>query len=112
MQKVTITRTNIKDGQGAQGSWRKIGIQTKEHGDKWLGCFFNKYNEKALSALAEGQTVEIVVTSSPDGKFLNFALPSRMDKLEQRVAALEGKDTVSDGGYGEKDDINPDDIPF
>lgn len=111
MQKVTITRTNIKDGQGAKGAWRKLGIQTKEHGDKWLGCFFNKYNEKALSELAVGQTVEIVVTQS--GDFLNFALPSRLDKLERRVAALEGKDTESDNGYGAPtDDINPDDIPF
>lgn len=113
MQQVTITRIEPKTGTGAKGDWKKLGIQTKEHGDKWLGCFFSKYNEKGLNGLAVGQTVEIVVTPSPDGKFLNFALPSRLDKLEQRVAALEGKDTVSDGGYSDgKDDINPDDIPF
>lgn len=112
MQRVTITRTNIKTGEGAKGPWKKVGIQTKQHGDKWLGCFYNKYNEAQLDALKEGVTVDIKVTE--DGQYLNFSMPTAVDLLTVRVARLE--DAVFKGAPEAmpepKDDINPDDIPF
>lgn len=111
MERVTITRTDIKTGTTQQGKpWKKIGIQTKQHGDQWLGAFFSKYNEKELESLKEGVTVDIVVV--PDGKYLNFRLPSQVDKLEVRVAALEKKSGIQPDAGVPVDDINPDDIPF
>lgn len=86
---VTITRTNIKNGGTTEKPWKKIGIQTKQHGDKWLGCFYNKFNAEQLDALKEGVTVDIKVTE--DGQWLNFAMPTETDLLKVRVARLEEK---------------------
>jgi hypothetical protein len=120
IQKVTVTRTNIKDGEGTKGPWRKIGIQTKEHGDKWLGTFFpgTKFPNPALTAqleaIKEGSVIDIVVEQS--GDFLNFKFASRLDKVEADVSEIKNKlgmGQVSPSASPEQpDDINPDDIPF
>lgn len=87
MQKVTVKKVNWKDGEGAKGKWSKIGILTEELEDKWLGCFEDKYNATKLRAIQEGSVIEIVVT--PNGDFLNFSFPTKVDLLEARVAHLE-----------------------
>ena len=87
MQQVTVTRVNWKEGEGAKGKWTKIGIQTRELGDKWLGCFEDKYNSTKLRGIQEGSSIKIVVTES--GDFLNFSFPTKVDLLEARVVALE-----------------------
>lgn len=111
MQRVTITRISVKDGGTPEKPWKKLGIQTKEHGDKWLGAFFNKYNEKELSALKEGVTVDILVTTSDDGKYLNFRLPSELDKVKARLDVVEKKLGIV-AEEPAQDDISPDEIPF
>lgn len=121
MERVTITRTDVKKAPPDSGkTWKKLGIQTKQHGDKWLGCFYpgerypNKKLEEQLDALKEGATVDIIVTPSEDGKFLNFSFPTKVDLLEVRVARLEDKAgiTTASAAQEPKDDINPEDIPF
>lgn len=126
MQRVTVTRVNWKDGQGAKGPWTKIGIQTREHGDKWFGCFENKYNSQKLRAIQEGSVIEIIVEQS--GDFFNFRLPSKMDVLEQRVEKIErhlwpepstpnmptaqAASTPPPYPYPEDEGLDPEDIPF
>lgn len=85
--KVTITKVSVKEGTNAKGNYTRYGIQTVEHGDKWLGCFTDKYNSEKLSSLKEGQVVDIVVKQN--GDFINFAFPSKVDLLEERVKVLE-----------------------
>lgn len=117
--KVTITQASVKDGQGDKGPWKKLGIQTNVHGDKWLSCFYpgtkypNPQMDTALNAIKVGSTIDIVVETTPDGKYLNFKLPSRTDILEADVAAIKEKIGMTTPTQTlPSDDINPDDIPF
>jgi hypothetical protein len=87
MQTVTVKKLNWKDGEGAKGKWSKIGIITEELGDKWLGCFEDKFNSTKLRAIQEGSKIEIVVI--PNGDYLNFSFPTKVDLLELRIARLE-----------------------
>lgn len=115
IQRVTITRVEVKHSPAdAQKPWKKLGIQTQQHGDKWLGAFFNKYNEKALEALKDGVSVDILVEASPDGKYLNFRIPSQLDRLEARVSVLERSVNGSTGTDMQEshEEVNTDDIPF
>ena len=111
MQKVKITKISKRDGEGEKGRWVKYGIQTDVHGDKWLGCFENKYNQKKLEALTEGASVDIIVKQN--GDFLNFSFPSQIDYLEQRVAILEKRVGVSaEDSVGEPEVVAETDVPF
>lgn len=115
MQRVTITQIEFKNIQGKQDpskTYKKVGIQTREHGPKWLGAFSNKYNEKALNDLKVGSTLDIIVETSPDGKYLNFRIPSEVDLLKVRVSALEAHAGIGQSQETPADDISPDDIPF
>jgi hypothetical protein len=85
--KVTIKRISVKEVEGQFGKSNKYGIQTAEHGDKWLSCFENKFNGKELQALKEGAEANIIV--SQKGDFLNFRTANATDKLEERVKILE-----------------------
>lgn len=94
MQTVTVKKLNWKEGEGAKGKWKKIGIITEELGDKWLGCFENKFNATKLGEIQEGSRIEVVV--SQNGDFWNFDFPSKTDvvamqneELAARVARLE-----------------------
>lgn len=89
MSKVTLTRIFRKDVDTRYGIKPKVGIQTKEHEDKWLSTF--KVN--GTENWEEGMEVEINVQEN--GDFMNFtvigsassAVP--VNKLEERVAKLE-----------------------
>jgi hypothetical protein len=85
--KVTVKRVTKKDIETSKGPAVKWGIQTEEHGDKWLGAFENKYNKEDLEKMKEGSTANIVVTQS--GDFLNFRTMNKTDLLEERVSVLE-----------------------
>lgn len=110
MERVTITKIDRREITTVKGPAQKVGIQTDKHGDKWLGSFVTKWNEKKLGALAEGQTLDIVVETSPDGKYLNFSFPGKHEFLEARVAVIEAKLGIT--SVTDIDDVNPDDIPF
>jgi hypothetical protein len=85
---VTIKRVSVKEVQNNFGGVsKKYGIQTAEHGDKWLSCFENKYNGKELATLKEGATLNIIVM--PSGEYLNFRFANATDKLEERIKILE-----------------------
>lgn len=119
MIRVTITRAETKNSAAdAPNPWKKLGIQTNLHGDKWLGCFYpgakfpNKTLAAALDAIKQGDTLDIIVTPSPDGKFLNFKLPAKTDLLESRLAVVEKKLGITGEQESPKDELNPDDIPF
>ena len=68
-----------KDGR----AYSRIGIQTKEYGDKWISGFVGYWNENWV----EGQIVGAVV--EPNGDFLNLKKPDPVAELEERVKALE-----------------------
>lgn len=111
MQRVKLTEVKVFESKpDAPKPWKKLGIKTDKHGDKWLGAFINQYNEKALAKLAVGQTVDVIVTQN--GDFLNFSLPTRTDRLEARVAVIEQKLGIGGEQVSAPADINPDDIPF
>lgn len=119
MQRVTITRTEIKtSAPDAQKPWKKLGIQTNVHGDKWLGSFYpgekfpNKTLTAALDAIKPGDTLDIVVTTSDDGKYLNFKIPTKIDLIDARLSVVEKKLGITGEQEAPADDINPDDIPF
>lgn len=113
IQRVKITELKeFTSKPDAPKAWRKLGIKTDKHGDKWLGAFINQYSEKGLAKLAAGQTLDLVITTSDDGKYLNFSIPTRTDKLEARMTVVEQKLGITDEQVPSSDDINPDDIPF
>lgn len=94
LQKVSISKVIIKD-KNKDGvalktkdgkSFRKVVIQTNELGDLWLSKLVFDYNDPCLS-FKEGDVVDIVIEKN--GDFYNFKLPSRLDRLEARVKALE-----------------------
>jgi hypothetical protein len=63
-----------KDGR----NYEKVGILTKEHGDKqWLSGFGNKDNE----GWKEGDTVEVDVVQK--GQYLNFSMPKKFVTREE-----------------------------
>lgn len=111
MQQVTITAVSVKDGGTPEKPWKKVGIKTSEHGDKWLGAFVSKYNEKELLSLKEGDVVSIIVETSPDGKYLNFKFPRDIDMVKARLDVIEKKLGISTNGES-VEDISPDDITF
>lgn len=94
MELVTVEKINWKEGEGAKGKWKKIGIITEEHGDKWFGCFENKFNATKLADIHKGSKIEVV--TSQNGDFWNFEFPTKTDVVAQqneelaaRVARLE-----------------------
>lgn len=88
IETVTILRTSLKEGVTKTNKpYVQMGIQTNKHPGKWLSCFLNDFNKVKLTALKEGQQVDILVTAN--GDFLNFTLPTKTDLLEARVAKLE-----------------------
>ena len=74
IQNVTITKvyrsTNNKDGQPLVTkdgrNYEKVSIQTREHGQKWIGGFGGNWNQN----WREGQTVELDIEEK--GEYLNF----------------------------------------
>lgn len=88
IETVTILRTSLKEGVTKTNKpYVQMGIQTNKHPGKWLSCFLNDFNKVKLTALKEGQQVDIMVTAN--GDFLNFKLPNPTDLLEARVTKLE-----------------------
>ncbi len=91
MSKVTLTRIFRKDVDTRFGIKPKVGIQTKEHEDKWLSTFKVAGTEN----WEEGMEVEINIIEK--GDFMNFSVvgssntpsPSITNKLEDRVSKLE-----------------------
>jgi len=82
MEKVTITRVFTKERTSKAGKpFTSLSIQTKEHGEKWIGGFKNKQTEN----WKEGDVVEIKITQS--GEYLNFEVP----KLEEKNAEMTEK---------------------
>lgn len=95
---VTLTKVFItdkkKDGtqlinKHGKNYW-KVGIKTKEHGDKWLSTFANKHNDPIM-AWKEGDVVGIIVEQN--GEYLNFKVEdektTQNNELMQRVEILE-----------------------
>lgn len=89
MQTVTVKKINWKEGEGAKGKWKKIGIITEELGDKWLGCFEDKYNASKLADIKEGSKLEVVV--SQNGDFWNFTFPNKTDVVAQGMTELAAR---------------------
>jgi hypothetical protein len=86
--KVTLTRVARADKDIKGKLVPTIGIQTKEHGEKWLNSFKLAGTEK----WSEGQSVDIVVTEKEvNGKiYLNFTLQEPIDpRIEARLQKLE-----------------------
>lgn len=117
IQKVTITETSLKDGKSAANKeWTKLGIRTKEYGDKWLSCFLTDFNKERLLKIQKDDVMELVV--EPSGEYLNFKIPGQYDRLDARVTALETIINKLPHNVGvavvdtSMEDINPDDIPF
>ena len=68
--KVTITRISKKEKVSAKGKpFTSLGLQTQEHGDKWLSGFDGKETRNWKI----GDTVEIEVEQN--GEYLNFTVP-------------------------------------
>lgn len=120
MEKVTLVKVYRSDTNkegvklvGKNGKpYTKIGIKTKEYGDKWLNGFGN-FDNKGWN---EGDTVDII--TEQNGDFLNFKTPSQTELLEIRVKKLEdyvfGGDTSNDLPVtpNKEPEINVEDIPF
>lgn len=91
MEKVTLTRVfatdKKKDGTPLMSKkgkpYTRMGIQCKEHGEKWISGFKNADN----SEWKEGDVVELTLVQN--GEFLNFELPFA-EPLGVRVKRLEG----------------------
>lgn len=58
----------------------------QEYDDQYLSCLVFRDDEECLT-WKPGDEVDIIVTKN--GNFFNFRVPSRLDRLEMRVKALE-----------------------
>ena len=99
-----------------------ISLQVEELPSEWMSGFANDYNAEWKT----GDTIDIEITEKQVGErlFKNFKnlskKSSRLDSLEARVSALEGKkitqgETHSDSPetHSEiQDDISTEEIPF
>lgn len=86
--KVTLTRVSRTEKEIQGRSVPTVGIQTKEHGDKWLNTFKTQGTEQWY----EGQQVDIVVTEkkTDKGTYLNFTVEQPIDpRIEERLSKLE-----------------------
>lgn len=70
-----------KDGR----PYTRLSIKTQQHGDKWLSGFDNPQTK----SWEEGQEVEIEVTEN--GEYLNFSVPKREDKVDQKLEQILNK---------------------
>lgn len=93
--------------------YERVSIKVSGNPD-WISGFGNPLNAE----WQEGQTVDIDIQKSPDGKYWNFKMPnktsaleSRLEALEHRVAKLEMADATESGGVPEEE-IDFKDIPF
>ena len=105
IEKVKVIKITHKDGEGAAGTWKKVGILVQEEPAKWIGAFETKYNAKKLAAIVEGSEIEVVITKS--GEYFNFDFPNKVDKLEARVEVLEQKAGVGGPTAGNTDVTYP-----
>ena len=87
--KVTVTRVSVtdksRDGSpiiGKYGPQIRVGLQVKEHGEKWLSGFMKPDKRDHFQV---GKEYELEIEQK--GDFLNFRLPkaSANPELEQRV---------------------------
>lgn len=115
MSAVTLTRVFRKDKETRYGIKQQVGIQTKEHGDKWLSSFKTQGTED----WQEGMTVNINIQEK--GDFLNFTpvldgstrsagsseLDARITRLENEV--FGGNTTPSQAP--QEDVIQADELP-
>lgn len=85
---VTLTKVSRKEKQSAKGNmFISLGIQTEEHGEKWLSGFGNASN----ASWVPGQKVAIEITEK--GDYLNFTEASVWDAIadmDKRIKQLEG----------------------
>lgn len=110
--RVTVEKVSWKDGESNGRAWRKIGILTKEYGDKWLGSFENKMNQKFLGGISEGSSIDIVVSES--GDFLNFSQATYLDEVAAAVIELQNHNFGAASGdpQNQESEVDPDDLPF
>ena len=69
--------------------YKQVGIKIAEYPEQWLTCYIGnkmKYPAKELE-IQENESYWIVVEEK--GKFVNFKLASRMDRLEKRMDEVE-----------------------
>ena len=86
--KVTLTRVSRTEKEIQGKMVPTVGIQTKEHGEKWLNTFKTIGTEQWY----EGQAVDIVVTEkkTEKGTYLNFTVEQPLDpRIEERFSKIE-----------------------
>ncbi len=119
IEKLEITKVIIsdkyKDGRAIMSFGKpakKVAIKTKQY-DKWLSSYPTSKPDDDLLALVENIGIEAIVWEH-DG-FLNFKLPTRLDKLEARIEVLEKSQGITKSGEnleGIEEEINPENLPF
>ena len=124
IKKLSISRAAVQDKDkngkaymtGSGKPFVKVGILTTEYGDKqWLSTL--SFDPKdSVRTLKSGDTIEAVVEAN--GNFLNFRIPSRIDKLEYRVEKLEAANAPGPNlpdevpGDAEPKEIQVENLPF
>lgn len=113
---VTLTKVSRKERESAKGrAFISLGIQTEEHGDKWLSGFGNASN----ASWVPGQKVAIEITEK--GDYLNFVEASVWDAiadLDKRIRELQGNADVKQQSHVAKQqtpkepELEIEDLPF
>jgi len=93
--------------------YRKIAIQTDQHAGYLSNFIFNQ--DDPTLQWNKGMEVEIIVYQN--GDFWNFKLPTRLDRLEIKVAELEELIKTPNGRMVKEpeeyeDEIKTEDLPF
>jgi hypothetical protein len=94
----------------------KIAIKTDRYPDDWMSALAFAQDDAEMN-LKEGDEVKILIETN--GQYKNFKLPSRIDQLEERVAALENTLRAMNMGKlavkpenNDVPEISDDDLPF
>lgn len=89
MEKLTITKFVAKDKKkdGTKYVWPSgdeytmLFLQTREHGDMWFSCAGQSWNK----GWKTGDTIEVEVEHSADGKWHNLKKSDPMSELSKAV---------------------------
>lgn len=102
IENVLITKINVTDKdrngvplKGKYGPYLRVGIQTEQHGTKWLSGFANNRMDK-MANLEVGQEYSILTWMNRE--YLNFSMPKQQDYVPPAVDLAELKRDVMNQG--------------
>ncbi len=111
---VKINKVTRKPVETVYGSKTRLAFKTDKHENRWVSGF----DTQSTKDWQDGDSVEIEVYDSSDGKFLNFSVPKLEEEdllkhvLETKKMVAEILDRVMRPQSPEEIDVSDEEPPF